>query len=179
MADAVWSNYPVSDVRRPGVQLGQMTGDQRSAAMALLKTLLSPEGYRKILDIMGSDQALADGGTNFASGKDVYTLAILGTPSTTDPWMSVGDLVAGPGKGGETIVPEGLKAPLMRPAQQELLLQLIGEWAGIIDPAYAGPRMAEIKAGLDETYFAWSGPTTHAPDQNGSHPITAFRAQRC
>jgi Protein of unknown function (DUF3500) len=28
--------------------------------------------------------------------------------------------------------------------------------------------MAEIKAGLNDTYFAWSGPTTHEPDRNGS-----------
>jgi Protein of unknown function (DUF3500) len=28
--------------------------------------------------------------------------------------------------------------------------------------------MAEIIAGLDSTYFAWSGPTTHEPGRNGS-----------
>lgn len=29
-------------------------------------------------------------------------------------------------------------------------------------------RLAEIEAGLDETYFLWSGPTTHAAGKNGS-----------
>lgn len=28
--------------------------------------------------------------------------------------------------------------------------------------------MAEIKAGLYDTWFAWSGPTTHEPGRNGS-----------
>ncbi len=28
--------------------------------------------------------------------------------------------------------------------------------------------MAEIKADLDDTYFGWSGPTTHEPGKNGS-----------
>ena len=30
------------------------------------------------------------------------------------------------------------------------------------------PRLAEIKAGLDDTRFAWSGPLTRAPDRNGA-----------
>jgi hypothetical protein len=28
--------------------------------------------------------------------------------------------------------------------------------------------MEEVKADLNDTYFAWSGPVTHKPDQNGS-----------
>jgi uncharacterized protein DUF3500 len=235
--EAVWSNYPVSDVLRPGLQLGSLTAPQRAAAMHLLQVLLSPKGYRKVLDIMGSDQALADSSTPFASGKDVYTIAIFGTPSTGTPWMigfgghhlglnvvisgvrgtmtptltgaqpavykadgktvrvlagendkafalldalddsqrkqailnyAVGDLVLGPGHAGETIVPEGLKASEMTPQQRMLLLDVISEWAGIVNDAYAKPRIDEIKAGLDDTWFAWSGPTSHAPGQNGS-----------
>lgn len=53
---AVWSNYPVSDVPRPGLALGSLDATQRAAAMHLLQTLLSPQGYRKVLDIMGSDR---------------------------------------------------------------------------------------------------------------------------
>jgi hypothetical protein len=49
-----------------------------------------------------------------------------------------------------------------------MLLDLISEWAGIVNDAYAAPRVAQIKAGLNDTYFAWSGPTSHAPGQNGS-----------
>ena len=84
---AVWSNYPVSDVLRPGLQLGSLTTAQRAAAMHLLQIVLSPMGYQKVLDIMGSDQALTDAGTNFASGESVYTIGIFAKPSMSEPWM--------------------------------------------------------------------------------------------
>jgi len=80
---AMWSNFPVSDVPRPGLRLGGLSNDQRDAAMHVLATLLSPMGYQKVLDIMGSDQALADSGTNFAAGRDVYTIGIFGVPDVT------------------------------------------------------------------------------------------------
>jgi hypothetical protein len=234
---AVWSNYPVSDVPRPGLKLGSLTIPQRKAAMKMLQALLSTKGYEKVLQIMGSDQALADGGTNFASGKDTYTLAIFGTPNEKTPWMveinghhlglniiisgpkgaltptltgaqpsvyqsgektvrvladendkafdllhtmnetqlqkvilnyTIGDLVLGPGHDGEVIVPEGLKAAAMTARQKEMLIDLISQWAGIISDAYVKDRMKEIRAGIDDTYFAWSGPTTHQPGKNGS-----------
>jgi hypothetical protein len=56
----------------------------------------------------------------------------------------------------------------MTEQQRTLLLDVISEWAGIVNDAYAKPRMQEIEAGLDDTWFAWSGPTTHAPGRNGS-----------
>jgi hypothetical protein len=235
--DAVWSNYPVSDVPRPGLQLGSLTSAQRDAAMHLLQILLSHKGYQKVLDIMGSDQALADAGTNFASGAAVYTIAVFGSPSATEPFMlefgghhlalniviagargvgtptltgaqpsvytangktirvlaaendkafallnafndaqrkqailnyRIDDLVAGPGHAGQAIQPEGLKASAMTEKQKSMLLDLVSEWAGIINDAYAAPHLAQIKSALDETYFAWSGPTTHEPNKNGS-----------
>ncbi|QHM92470.1 DUF3500 domain-containing protein [Acetobacter pasteurianus] len=234
---SVWSNFPVSDVLRPGLQMGQLTAIQHTAALHLLQTVLSPKGYQKVLDIMGADQALADSGTPFASGKAVYTMAIFGDPSETKPWMiqfgghhlglnividgghgvmtptltgaqpavytangkvvrvlagendrafalldaldvkqrqqailpyKVEDLVQGPGHDGETIVPEGIKGSALTSAQKELLMAVIGEWAGIINDTYAAPRLKEIREDLNDTWFAWSGPTTHAPDRNGS-----------
>lgn len=234
---AVWSNFPVSDVPRPGLNLGSLTPAQRDAAMHLLQVLLSPKGYQKVLEIMGSDQALADSGTPFSSGIAYYTIGIFGSPSTAAPWMlqygghhlalnitiaaehgvltptltgaqpsiysshgktvralaeendkafallnaldgkqrkqailnyRIGDLVLGPGHSRETIQPEGLKATELNEKQRAMLLDLISEWAGIINEPYATPRMAEIKTGLDYTYFAWSGPTTHEPGRNGS-----------
>jgi hypothetical protein len=234
---AVWSNYPVSDVPRPGLKLGSLTIPQREAAMKMLQELLSAKGYEKVLQIMGSDQALADGGTNFTSGKDAYTLAIFGTPNEKTPWMvefnghhlglnvviaglqgaltptltgaqpsvyqsngktvrvladendkafdlldtfdetqrkkvilnySIGDLVLGPGHDGEVIVPEGLKASAMTAKQKDMLIDLISQWAGIINDVYVQARMKEIRAGINDTYFAWSGSTTHAAGKNGS-----------
>jgi hypothetical protein len=82
----------------------------------------------------------------------------------------VADLVLGPGQDGRTIQPEGLRASAMTPAQQTMLLGIVEEWAGIMTDAYAGPRMAEIRSNLPETWFAWSGPTT-----NGS--AAYFRVQ--
>ena len=73
----------------------------------------------------------------------------------------VADLVLGPGQDGRTIQPEGIRATALNASQQSMLLELIREWAGIMNDAYAEPRMAEIKANLPQTYFAWSGPTTN------------------
>jgi hypothetical protein len=234
---AMWSNFPVSDVPRPGLRLGSLSGDQHEAVMHLLQTLLSPMGYQKVLDIMGSDQALADSGTNFAAGRDVYTIGIFGAPSVTAPWMvqfgghhlglnitmigehgvlapvltgaqpavynsdgrtvralnhendtasdllhtfdedqrklaiiehDVSELVLGPGHDGEMPPPAGLKASAMNQRQRILLLDLISEWACIVNDTYAAPRLIEIKDGLDDTFFAWSGPTTHEPERNGA-----------
>jgi hypothetical protein len=75
-----------------------------------------------------------------------------------------------PGQDDKTIVPEGLKASAMNPQQQAMLLGLIGEWAGIMNESSAAPRMAEMKADLNETWFAWSGPTTGTAGSN----ITAY-----
>ena len=234
---AVWSNFPVSDVPRPGLKIGDLSAAQREAALHLLQVALSPKGYQKILDIMGSDQALSESGTPFCSGTACYTIGIFGPPSATAPWMlqfgghhlalnitvsgergvmtpaltgaqpavytvngktvralaqesdkafallaaldgaqrkqailnyRVADLVLGPGHEGEAILPEGLKASAMNERQRALLLDVISEWVGIINDTYAASRLAEIRAGLDETYFAWSGPTTHEPGKNGA-----------
>jgi hypothetical protein len=73
----------------------------------------------------------------------------------------VADLVLGPGKDGKTIQPEGLKCSAMNASQQAMLLDLVGEWAGIVEEQAAAVRMADIKANLSATWFAWSGPTTN------------------
>jgi hypothetical protein len=73
----------------------------------------------------------------------------------------VADLVLGPGQDGKTIQPEGLKASAMNASQQAMLLDLAGEWAGIVNEQAAAARMADIKSSLSSTWFAWSGPTTN------------------
>jgi hypothetical protein len=82
----------------------------------------------------------------------------------------VADLVLGPGQDGKTIQPEGIMATALNASQQAMLLDIVREWAGIMNDAYGEPRMAELKANLPQTYFAWSGPTT-----NGS--AAYFRVQ--
>jgi hypothetical protein len=87
---------------------------------------------------------------------------------------AVRDLVLGPGQDGKRIAPEGLKASEMNAAQQAMLLDLIAEWADIIDETSAASRMAGIKAELNETWFAWSGPLT---GQAGSNITAYYRIQ--
>jgi hypothetical protein len=82
----------------------------------------------------------------------------------------VADLVLGPGQDGRTIQPEGIRASTFSAAQQTMLWELVREWAGMMNDAFAEPRMAEIRNNLRDTYFAWSGPTT-----NGS--AAYFRVQ--
>jgi len=72
----------------------------------------------------------------------------------------VSDLVLGPGEDGKTIQPEGIKAAALNAGQQQLLLDLAHEWVGILNDEAASAKMAEVKANLPETWFAWSGPTT-------------------
>jgi hypothetical protein len=80
------------------------------------------------------------------------------------------DLVLGPGQDGKQIQPEGLKASAMNEKQRAMLLDLISEWAGIINDSAAAARMAQLKADVHETWFAWSGPTTGTIGKN----ITAY-----
>jgi uncharacterized protein DUF3500 len=237
---ARWSNLPVTIVPRGGLSLGELTAGQRSAALALLASVLSPTGFEKVEQIMEGDEVLrTSGGNDRMFGRDRYFLSILGTPSETGPWMiqfgghhlalnvtiagaqgiltptltgaqpalytaggrtvrplgresdkalalvtaldeaqrkqailpyRVADLVLGPGQDGKTIQPEGLKASAMTGEQRARLVDLVSEWSGIVHESAAAARMAEIEAGLGETWFAWSGPTTVVP----GHNITAY-----
>jgi hypothetical protein len=98
----------------------------------------------------------------------------------------VSDLVLGPGEDGKKIAPEGLKASAMTEKQQAMLLDVIAEWAGILNESSAAARMAEMKADLSETWFAWSGPTTGEPGSNitayyriqGPHLVIEYAPQR-
>jgi hypothetical protein len=71
----------------------------------------------------------------------------------------VSDLVLGPGQDGKTIQPEGIKASALDATQHQMLLDLAHEWVGILNDEAATAKMAEIKGNLDDTWFAWSGPT--------------------
>ena len=237
---ARWSNLPVKMVPRAGLRMGDLTAAQRSAAMALVASVLSRRGFEKIEQIVEGDEMLkAESDNNPMFGQDQFYISILGTPSETDPWMlqfgghhlalnviiagehgvltptltgaqpalytkngktirplggesdkalallnalddaqkkkaivsyKVADLVLGPGQDGKTIQPEGLKATDMSDHQRAMLLDVISEWTSIVHESAAEARMAEIKAGLNDTWFAWSGPITEAPGKN----ITAY-----
>jgi hypothetical protein len=73
----------------------------------------------------------------------------------------VKDLVLGPGADGKVIQPEGILASELDSKQQAMLLDVVHEWVGILNDEAATAKMAEIKANLPKTYFAWSGSTTN------------------
>ncbi len=233
---ARWSNLPTTMSRLAGVNLGEMNPAQRSAALALLSSVLSHRGFEKIQQIVEADELLRVNERSRAMfGRDLYYFSMLGTPSVDKPWMlqfgghhlslnitiageqgiltpsltgaqpalytangrtvrplgqesdkavallnsldagqraqailsfDVRDLVLGPGQDGKIIQPEGLRASAMTEQQRAMLLDLISEWSGIVHESAAAARMAEIRAGLADTWFAWSGPTDVTPGRN-------------
>jgi hypothetical protein len=84
--------------------------------------------------------------------------------------FNMADLVLGPGQDGKVILPEGLKASAMNDRQRAMLLDIISEWTSIARDRSALALMAEIKADINDTWFAWSGPITVTPGSN----ITAY-----
>ena len=71
----------------------------------------------------------------------------------------VSDLILGPGKDGKDLAADGIKVADLDEKQQKLLVELAGAWVQILHESSADKRMAEIKANVKDTYFAWSGPT--------------------
>jgi hypothetical protein len=51
----------------------------------------------------------------------------------------------------------GIKASVLTDLQRARLLELIAEYVGNIRDGQAAAKMAEVRAHLDETYFAWIG----------------------
>ncbi|WP_433970957.1 DUF3500 domain-containing protein [Tunturiibacter lichenicola] len=270
---ARWSNFPTGFVPRGGINLKQMSAVQKTAALDLMKTVLSSRGYEKVSQIRMADDDFKTNGSKrgprgngsapgggpppnrqgspplgaggpprkggpgggppqFDSdnmfGGDLYYISFLGKPSTTSPWMlqfgghhlalnitivgskgimtpsltgaqpavfkvdgktirplgresdealtllesldakqrsqavlsyKVVDLVLGPGQDGKQMSPEGLRVSAMNDRQKVLLLQVIAEWAGIMNDSMASARIAQLKSELNDTWFAWSGPT--------------------
>ena len=282
-----WSNFPISIVPRAGLSMGELNPAQRSAAMALVSSALSPRGFEKVQQIMEGDEMLKAaegnrpqqgrggggpppgrgpggppggrggnrGGGGLMFGKDLYYVSILGTPSEKTPWMlqfgghhlalnitiagergiltptltgaqpsqydldgktvrplgqesdkalallnaldenqkkqailsyRLADLVLGPGQDGKTIQPEGLKASSMNEKQRAMLVDVIAEWAGIVHESAATARMAELKAEINEMWFAWSGPVNGTAGSNiaayyriqGPHLVIEYAPQQ-
>jgi uncharacterized protein DUF3500 len=237
-----WSNLPSPMFQRRGLRMGDLTGPQREAAMAVLAAALSPAGYEKVVQIVQADEVLKDGsgggggpgrggpggrGGGPMFGRDNYFLSFLGQPSATEPWMiqfgghhlglnitlvgdngalapshtgaqpahydfegktirplgrevdksfelvnsldekqkkqailgfQMRDMVLGPGRDGQMIQPEGIKGSDLNEKQRQMLLDLAAEWTGILNDAAASEKMDEMKAGIADTWFAWSGP---------------------
>jgi hypothetical protein len=83
-----WSNFPDGAFSgRQGALLGDLTDEQRTAAMAAVQSVMTAAGYTYVQEMMGGDDALAAAGGGGASfGSDNYHLALYGDPSTDTPW---------------------------------------------------------------------------------------------
>lgn len=80
-----WSNFPVTFVERAGLNLTDLTEEQQTAALAVLRGLLSEEGYATVVGIIGGDQYLvANGSAQDSLGQ--YYIAFFGDPSETGAW---------------------------------------------------------------------------------------------
>ena len=66
-------------------------------------------------------------------------------------------VVAGAGRDGLVPDVEGVAAGDLTAGQQQLLLDAVGLWVGVLDRGSAQARMEEIRSELDEIHFAWSG----------------------
>ena len=81
-----WSNFPVTFVDRAGLNLAELTEQQQAAALEVLESLLSEEGYQTVTDIMGGDQFLAENSTSTEESLGQYYIAFFGDPSDTSAW---------------------------------------------------------------------------------------------
>jgi uncharacterized protein DUF3500 len=226
-----WSNLPDGVFKRAGLRWADLDEAQRAAWLEVMQITLSAEGYRRVLDEWRADDALAAGGGGARPqfGMGFYYIALIGSPSETEPWQwqwgghhvqinatvvgphvaltpsfigvepstytdsngntvrplgdiereafafvnwldadqqraaimgdSPIDVLLGPGQDGKKIEPEGLSAARMTDDQRAGLMKLIARYTGLVNDEDAAERAAEVRATLDDTYFAWYGPT--------------------
>lgn len=67
-------------------------------------------------------------------------------------------LLTGPGDEGVVLPPEGISGADLSDAQQALLLDVIKARIGFMNADDFSVKMAQVEAGLDQTYFGWWGP---------------------
>ncbi|WP_428737359.1 DUF3500 domain-containing protein [Sulfurimonas sp.] len=81
-----WINLPVQGHPRSGITFEELSTSSITAALALAKTVLSDAGYEDFAGIRAADDYLNEiGGSGY--GSELYSIAIIGTPSVDDDWM--------------------------------------------------------------------------------------------
>ncbi|MGY1643407.1 DUF3500 domain-containing protein [Geodermatophilus sp. SYSU D00703] len=93
-AKSTWSNLPEGMVQRNGLAMGDLTDEQRTAALAVLEAALSDEGYQQVLDMMAADDVLAESGDSGGGpgggldwSSDNYFIAFFGRPATDSAFL--------------------------------------------------------------------------------------------
>jgi hypothetical protein len=223
-----WSNISPC-LMRHGVDLENMTPEQREKGLALLAATLSARGFEAARDVMRLNETISEiTGRAEEYGEWVYWLSLMGTPSPTEPWgwqidghhlivngFVLGDQVVmtptfmgsepveareGKFKGTRVFVDEeadglalmrsltaeqrrqatlgetlpgdvfttafrdnfelrydGVRFGQLTTDQQARLLALVEVYVGKMRPDHAAVKMAEARAYLDRTVFAWIG----------------------
>ena len=81
-----WTNFPVTFVQRAGLNLSDLTDEQRAAALVVMQALLSDEAYATIATIMNGDVYLVENSTTTEASLGQYYIAFFGDPSDTASW---------------------------------------------------------------------------------------------
>lgn len=81
-----WSNFPVTFVERAGLNLDDLTAEQRTAAMAVVEALLSESGYATVTGIIGGDEYLLENSSSTEESLGQYYIAFFGDPSDSAAW---------------------------------------------------------------------------------------------
>lgn len=79
-----WSNLP--GVTRAGVKMGQLDANSQAAALALMSTVLSSAGVSDLTGGRAADDYLNSQGGGGGYGAGNYSVAIIGTPTSTGNW---------------------------------------------------------------------------------------------
>ncbi len=78
-----WSNFPVTFVQRAGLNLTDLTEEQQTAALVVLKSLLSDDAYATVAGIMGGDEYLHEKSSSTEESLGQYYIAFFGDPADT------------------------------------------------------------------------------------------------
>ncbi|OZF57595.1 hypothetical protein CH293_02430 [Rhodococcus sp. 14-2470-1b] len=81
-----WSNFPVTFVDRAGLNLSDLTEEQKTAALAVLEGLLNDDAYATVSGIMGGDEYLHENSSSTEESLGQYYIAFFGDPSDTSAW---------------------------------------------------------------------------------------------
>jgi Protein of unknown function (DUF3500) len=87
-----WSNLPMESVTRKGLWFHEMTDTQKMYVHALLRTVLSTEGYQKALFIIQYDEDIKQRLTAAKSpiahryGQEKYWMSVFGEPGEQNIW---------------------------------------------------------------------------------------------
>ncbi|GAK02710.1 hypothetical protein JCM19037_963 [Geomicrobium sp. JCM 19037] len=82
-----WDNAPLHEETRNGASFHELNAENIRAALQLIRSTQSEEGYKQLTDVMKADAFLHTDNTDDTLGAGLYSISIHGTPSDDDVWM--------------------------------------------------------------------------------------------